>query len=68
MLNYTKTSGQYAFDERILEIQLKVFGSECNLDCFMCVHANSTTRQRVAERVFGMTLYLVNKIKIEKII
>ena len=45
-----KASGQYAFDERILEIQLKVFGSECNLDCFMCVHANSTTRQRVAEK------------------
>ena len=45
-----KASGKYAFDERILEIQLKVFGSECNLDCFMCVHANSTTRQRVAEK------------------
>ena len=45
-----KASGQYAFDERILEIQLKVFGSECNLDCFMCMHANSTTRQKVAEK------------------
>jgi organic radical activating enzyme len=45
-----KASGKWAFDERILEIQLKVFGSECNLDCFMCVHANSTTRQRVAEK------------------
>ena len=44
-----KASGQYAFDERILEIQLKVFGSECNLDCFMCMHANSTTRQKVAD-------------------
>ena len=42
-----KASGQYVFDERILEIQLKVFGSECNLDCFMCMHANSTTRQKV---------------------
>lgn len=54
-----KASGQYAFDERILEIQLKVFGSECNLDCFMCMHANSTTRQKVAnagvwnEKVYG---------------
>lgn len=42
-------SGVWTFDERICEIQLKIFGSECNLDCYMCMHANSTTRQRVAE-------------------
>ena len=41
-------SGMWAFDERIVEIQLKMFGSECNLDCYMCVHANSTIRQKVA--------------------
>ena len=41
-------SGMWAFDERIIEIQLKMFGSECNLDCYMCVHANSTIRQKVA--------------------
>jgi hypothetical protein len=33
--------------ERIYEVQLKIYGSECNLDCFMCMHNNSTTRMKV---------------------
>ena len=41
-------SGMFEFDERIIEVQLKVYGSECNLDCYMCTHANSTIRQKVA--------------------
>lgn len=45
-----KASGHWAFDERICEIQLKVFGSQCNLDCHMCFHSNSTTRQKNAEK------------------
>jgi len=54
-----KASGLFAFDERIIEVQLKVYGSECNLDCYMCTHANSTIRQKVAhegvwnDSVFG---------------
>ena len=44
-----KTSGMYGFDDRSIEIQLKVFGSECNIDCHMCIHANSTTRTKVAK-------------------
>ena len=58
-----KATGQYEFEERILEIQLKVYGDECNLDCHMCVHQNSTTRQQVAkkgvwsEEIFGNTNY-----------
>ena len=36
--------------ERIFEVQLKIYGSECNLDCYMCQHANSTTRLKVAEK------------------
>lgn len=43
-------SGTWTFDERICEVQLKIFGSECNLDCYMCMHANSTTRQQVATK------------------
>ena len=43
-------SGTWTFDERICEVQLKIFGSECNLDCYMCMHANSTTRQNVADK------------------
>ena len=38
----------YDFDERILELQLRVFGSKCNLDCYMCHHFSSTTRQTMA--------------------
>tara|TARA_B100001094_G_scaffold332604_1_gene405406 strand:- start:33 stop:1604 length:1572 start_codon:yes stop_codon:yes gene_type:complete len=45
-----KASGVWAFDERIIEIQLKIFGSECNLDCHMCIHTNSSIRQRGAEK------------------
>lgn len=32
--------------ERIFEIQLKIYGSECNLDCHMCMHNNSTVRMK----------------------
>ena len=32
---YEKT-GVWTFDERIMQIQLKSFGIECNLDCHMC--------------------------------
>jgi len=44
-----RASGMWAFEERICEIQLKIFGSQCNLDCHMCMHANSTTRQKGIE-------------------
>ena len=44
-----RKTGEYKLDRRVLEIQLKIYGSECNLDCFMCLHANSTTRMKVAE-------------------
>ena len=36
--------------DRIFEVQLKIYGSECNLDCFMCHHDNSTTRMQVAKK------------------
>ena len=37
---YEKT-GEWTFDERIMQIQLKSFGIECNLDCHMCNHDRS---------------------------
>ena len=43
----SKVAG-YDFDERVLELQLRVFGSKCNLDCYMCHHFSSTTRQKMA--------------------
>ena len=50
MIKMMEVSGEYHMMDggRILEVQLKVYGSECNLDCYMCVHANSTIRQKVA--------------------
>tara|TARA_A100001035_G_scaffold280082_1_gene283882 strand:- start:5489 stop:7786 length:2298 start_codon:yes stop_codon:yes gene_type:complete len=32
--------------ERIFEVQLKIYGSECNLDCYMCDYSNSSTRMK----------------------
>ena len=32
------------FDERIMQIQLKSFSIECNLDCHMCNHDSSSMR------------------------
>ena len=32
--------------ERIFEVQLKIYGSECNIDCYMCDFINSTTRMK----------------------
>jgi len=64
-----KATGQFEFEGRLLEIQLKVYGDECNLDCHMCVHQNSTTRQQVAkkgvwsEEIFGNTAYGKNEHK-----
>lgn len=46
-----KETGEFKIaDERIFEVQLKIYGSECNLDCYMCQHANSTTRMNVAKK------------------
>lgn len=41
--------GKLKFNERLIEVQLKVYGSECNLDCYMCDHNNSTIRQKVRD-------------------
>lgn len=43
-------TGEYWIGERILEIQLKIFGSECNLDCHMCFHSNSSMRWDMARK------------------
>jgi len=45
-----KASGIFDFEDRVFEIQLKVFGSECNLDCHMCIHANSSMRMDMAKK------------------
>ena len=71
MVKMMEASGEYNMMDggRILEIQLKVYGSECNLDCYMCVHANSTIRQKVAdEGVWNDRIFLkYSKIAKEKL-
>jgi len=47
--NYKALGNTWIFEERNCEIQLKVWGSQCNLDCHMCDHKNSTTRFKVAK-------------------
>jgi len=44
MLDYIKT-GEYHLKERMIMLQTRVFGNQCNLDCYMCQPQNSTTRQ-----------------------
>jgi len=39
-----KADGQGHIKDRIFEVQLKAFGNQCNLDCYMCMPYDSTTR------------------------
>jgi pyruvate-formate lyase-activating enzyme len=58
----------YEFKDRTLEIQVKSFGIECNLDCHMCHHFSSSIRTKMAfdEGVWN-TVVWGNKKKKEKI-
>lgn len=44
--------GEYKFQERILMVQVRIFGNQCNLDCYMCHPRNSSTRTKQTEK-FG---------------
>lgn len=39
-------NGEFVLKERCLYIQLRTFGNQCNLDCYMCHPRNSSTRAR----------------------
>ena len=39
-----KKTGKGRITERIFEVQVKAFGNQCNLDCYMCVPYDSSTR------------------------
>ena len=67
---YEKT-GVWEFDERVLQIQLKSFGIECNLDCHMCNHDSSSMRIDMmdkhnvySEKIFGPMSNTKRKIKL----
>ena len=64
-------SGVWDFDERIMQIQLKSFGIECNLDCHMCNHDSSSMRIDMmrkhdvySEKMFGSMKKTNHKIKL----
>ena len=44
----TRQGKPFTFKHRILEIQVKSFGIECNLDCHMCHHFSSSIRTKMA--------------------
>ena len=53
-----KATGEFKLEQRVFEVQLKVYGDECNLDCYMCMHNNSSIRQKVAlEGVWSEAVY-----------
>jgi MoaA/NifB/PqqE/SkfB family radical SAM enzyme len=39
-----KKSGKGHIEDRIFEVQIKAFGNQCNLDCYMCIPYDSSTR------------------------
>ncbi len=39
-----KKTGKGRITERIFEVQVKAFGNQCNLDCYMCIPYDSSTR------------------------
>ncbi len=64
-------TGVWDFDERIMQIQLKSFGIECNLDCHMCNHDSSSMRIDMmnkhnvySEKMFGSMEKTQRKIKL----
>jgi len=63
-------SGMWTFDQRIVQVQLKSFGIECNLDCHMCNHDSSSMRidmmnkhKVYSEKLFGPMKKTLRKIK-----
>ena len=39
-----RKNGAIELKERMLEVQIKAFGNQCNLDCYMCIPYDSSTR------------------------
>ena len=39
-----KKDGRVTLKDRLFEVQIKAFGNQCNLDCYMCIPYDSSTR------------------------
>jgi sulfatase maturation enzyme AslB (radical SAM superfamily) len=64
-----KLSGEYEIDFKIFEIQLKLFGSQCNLDCYMCHTELSSVREKMQRIIGGEPLLMKNQYELlDKII
>jgi organic radical activating enzyme len=50
VLDYIET-GKFNLKERLIVLQTRVFGNQCNLDCYMCHPQNSTTRQASNKKI-----------------
>ena len=55
-----KDTGKGRITEQIFEVQVKAFGNQCNLDCYMCIPYDSSTRLKTihsteleAENIFS---------------
>ncbi len=54
-----RKDGRVTFKERLLEVQVKAFGNTCNLDCYMCIPYDSSTRLATihSEELKGETVF-----------
>ena len=44
MVETFKKTGKARIQHRVFEVQVKAFGNKCNLDCYMCIPEDSSTR------------------------
>ena len=49
--DHYKKTGEIKFEDRVLDIKVKIFGNYCNLKCFMCHPHNSSSRQVELKRM-----------------
>jgi len=54
-----KRRGKGSINNRIFEVQIKAFGNECNLDCYMCQPYDSSTRTKTMNdlKMSGQTVF-----------
>jgi hypothetical protein len=65
-----KKNGNIELKERLLEVQVKAFGNQCNLDCYMCVPYDSSTRIQTmnSPALAGADIFSEQSIKKPKLI
>jgi len=67
--DFKKTqSGIGKISHKVLEVQIKAFGNQCNLDCFMCMPSDSSTRITTlsSEDLAAQEVFDKERLKIDK--